>query len=180
MYTLLTFKCKKCGSSISEEMSIYDNNMDDSEEIEATDTVTCNKCEIDYHTSLTNKGGIVLANIEGINNNKVNTSTPYYKSTEILPDDLEWYSRYAFKSSYEYFTSTIEDMNAILLSKPIDHSLREIINRMVLVQVISAMESYLSDTLISRVITDSDLLLRLFEVDRELNKEKISISNIIS
>ncbi len=172
MYTILTFKCSKCGSYLNEEIPVPDNNMSGDEEIETMDIVSCHVCEVDYHVHLINNGGVALATINGIDNDDVDASYPYVESRDEMPDELEWYSSYAFQSSYDYFISSINDMKKILTYSCGDYNQKEILKRMVFVQSISAMESYLADTLISRVIVDKDLLARLYEVDNILNKEK--------
>lgn len=179
MFTTLSFHCSKCNTLLKEEVEILDNDMNDEEEYETSNIITCKECNIDYHVSLINKGGIVLANVEGIENDEIYTSTPYIKSEELLPDDLEWYASYAFQSSYNYFKSSLEDMKTILSSKSYDYNQKEILKRMIFMQTISALESYLSDTLISRVITDDHYLIRLYEVDLVLNKEKLSTLSFI-
>jgi hypothetical protein len=53
-----------------------------------------------------------------------------------------------------------------------------LINRMVFVQLVAALEAYLGDTLINTVMGNSDAFSQLVAADRELGKERYSLTEV--
>lgn len=186
MYSKISFTCDYCHNEILEEVSVPDTNMEDNEGAFSEESIVCPDCRKPYNLSLNNRGGVVLVAINGAPREHSSVSTPYTTSEYHITDDeqqwwddYEWYLSISQQTVYQYFTSSIESIKGMLSINIDDRHQTEVFNRMLYVQSIATMEAYLSDTLISRVVTDSMKLRELFDIDNELRKERYSISKFL-
>ena len=78
---------------------------------------------------------------------------------------------------YGNFYKAIENVQT-LLDANLDAEPQQYLHRLLFVNVITAMETYLSDAFINTVMPDSELVQKLVETSPEFKKEKISLSEI--
>lgn len=78
---------------------------------------------------------------------------------------------------YGNFYKAIESVQT-LLDANLDAEPQQYLHRLLFVNVITAMETYLSDAFINTVMPDSELVQKLVETSPEFKKEKISLSEI--
>lgn len=78
---------------------------------------------------------------------------------------------------YGNFRKAIENVQT-LLDANLDPEPQQYLYRLLFVNVITAMETYLSDAFINTVMPDSALVQKLVETSPEFKKEKISLSEI--
>ncbi|MCF6302501.1 MAG: hypothetical protein L3J13_04780 [Devosiaceae bacterium] len=94
-----------------------------------------------------------------------------------VPDFEDWFEYETPEKPFEIFVSSIRDAENIL-KKFGGVTGDDLINRMVFSQLISAMEAYLSDTLINHVTGNVLATKRLLTQDKELKKQKFSLDVI--
>ena len=91
---------------------------------------------------------------------------------EYLLDDIASLTDY-----YSNFMSSIHDIEMLLRAK-VDNSVSHCLMRLLYVNVITVLETYLSDAFINTVMNDSELMRRFIETNPDFQGEKISISDI--
>lgn len=187
MYSKLSFICNKCHTKIDKEISVPDTNMEESEGAFCEESLDCPICGKIFDINVNNRGSLVLVTVDGEPLEHGAASTPYLFSDGCVSDeewqchnDYWWYSTISQQSVHQYFSSSIESLKNMLSININDRHQTEVFNRMLLVQSIATMEAYLSDTLISRVITEPLQLKQLFEIDKELKQEKYSVSTFLN
>ncbi len=182
MYSKLSFKCDKCQNSIHEEILVPDTNMTDEEGDFCEATIDCPKCGKIFELNINNKGGTVLVAVNGMPLDYEAASSPDMVSEYSLLDenDFLWYLTIGQQTVYQYYSFSIASLKELLELNIDDRHQEAVFYRMILVQAIAAMEAYLSDTLISRIISDKNSLKRLFETDKFLLNEKYSIYDFLN
>jgi len=144
---------------------------------EFSDVMTCKACSMSQEVRMMLGAGSLSAVIAGVKPESIWISVPDIKEVVQVPDDIAWYSEVTQKTIYEYFSSSIADVRSMLAIEFDDVSKEAIFNRMLYVQIITAMEAYLSDTLMTHVINDKEMLIRLLRHDKELGKERYALSS---
>lgn len=74
--------------------------------------------------------------------------------------------------------TTLDQIASLLTDKPTHIDDPQLLNRMVFSQAITALETYLFDTLVRRVLADRVALIRLLERDKQINQEKFTLRTI--
>lgn len=74
--------------------------------------------------------------------------------------------------------TTLDQIVTILTDTPTHKDDPQLLNRMVFSQAITALETYLFDTLVRRVLEDRSALTRLLERDKQINQEKFTLRTI--
>lgn len=182
MYSKLSFICDKCKNPIHEEILVPDTNMTDEEGDFCEASIDCPKCGNIFELNINNKGGIVLVAVNGLPLEYEAASSPDMVSEYDLLDenDFLWYLTIGQQTVYQYYSFSIASLKE-LLELNIDNRHQEaVLYRMILVQAIAAMEAYLSDTLLSRIINNKNSLKILFETDKVLLNEKYSIYDFLN
>ena len=181
MYSTLSFICDNCKSPVNEEIFVPDTNMDDEEGSYSDEHLLCPSCEESFEIEINNRGGLILVTVNGNLLKDGSTSILYTNSINHESEqerewreEYEWYASITHQSIYQYFSSSIENIKNMLTVNFDDRNQSEVFNRMLLAQSIACMEAYLSDTLISRVLTDPTQMERLFYIDKALKNEKIN------
>jgi hypothetical protein len=185
MYSNVTFKCVDCGTALVGNIIVPDIAIDNDEEASDTQVVECGVCRRNYHLDIVNRAGLIDVSIAGIESTGITVSNPemYQEIIEPAQDwrsDYDWYVNLNQKTVFEYFTVSIMNIRNMFTLRIDDRNQLEMLNRMLLVQCISCLEAYLSDTLISRITADSWLLGKLFEIDPILKNEKFLVSEFIA
>jgi hypothetical protein len=78
---------------------------------------------------------------------------------------------------YENFVGSLANIEK-LLETEVDASLSNCLNRLLYVNVITALETYLSDAFINTVVPNSKLMRRFIETTPEFQTEKIAMSDL--
>lgn len=91
---------------------------------------------------------------------------------EYLADDIAQITEF-----YHNFSGAILDIEKMLEAK-IHNSVEDCFFRLLYVNVITAMETYLSDAFMNSVIPDKDLMRRFVETTPEFRAEKIHLSDV--
>ena len=91
---------------------------------------------------------------------------------EYLLDDIAGLTDY-----YSNFISSIHDIEILLRAK-VDNTVSHCLMRLLYVNVVTVLETYLSDAFINTVMNDSKLMRRFIETNPDFQVEKVSISDI--
>lgn len=109
--------------------------------------------------------------------------TPYWSGpSDIIPDDLD---DYFFRSSAESFRQTDAFHQSVsnierLLQTNVEAADRQCMLRLLYVNVITALETYLSAKFISSVNGDENLLRKFVETTPEFKNQRVPLSDIFS
>ncbi len=93
---------------------------------------------------------------------------------DFLVDDIALISEY-----HSNFISAIHDIEK-LLETEVEGSVADCFYRLLFVNVITAMETYLSDAFINTVVHDPALMRRFIETTPEFQSEKVALSDVFS
>lgn len=80
---------------------------------------------------------------------------------------------------YETFKISIDNIER-LLKTPIESDLEQNFLRLLYINIITALETYLSDAFINTVLSNKELMRRFVETNPDFQKQKISVSEIFS
>jgi len=174
MYSEIRFPCSGCGEIVAEQIVIPDvTEVGDSEDY--FEIVTCKTCRMRHEMTYKLEYGQLTASITSVRPKSIWISTPEIEEKVFVPEDIAWYSEVTQQSIYKYFVTSINDVRNMYSTEFDDVGKEAIFNRMLYVQVITALEAYLADTLISHVIYDKEHLLRLIQKDKGLCRERYSL-----
>ncbi|SCA55947.1 conserved hypothetical protein [Candidatus Terasakiella magnetica] len=141
---------------------------------EADVEVECENCGAGFDVSVVNRWGQIDAEIRKHPEIEIDATDAQYTQDE---DDWEDYE--LPDNPYYHFRDAISH-SSLILGKFGPQDFQGTINRMVFVQAFSALEAYLSDTLISSVLNDRVALARVLQRDKELLKQKFTLHEIYS
>lgn len=167
------------------EVPVPDTDMEKNEGSSGESSIECMSCNHTHDIEINNRGGVVLVYVDGNSLDEKNVSQLCFEPEDyISPDELEWYDDIEWAEFvkegdfYTYFSLSLEGIRAMLEMDVGDKRQAEFLNRMLLVQIISSMEAYLSDTFIYHVMSDSYNLRKLYVYDKNLNKEKHTMLSV--
>ena len=82
------------------------------------------------------------------------------------------------KDSYSTFCSSMDDIHELMEDSTVFNSYSDILCKMLFIQIIVCLETYLSDTLINEIQENEEMLDRFILKFKEYNEKKISFSDI--
>jgi hypothetical protein len=82
------------------------------------------------------------------------------------------------KEPYQTFLLAMYEIEALLGGRPADDKQRQYLSRILFASVITAMETYLADTFINRVLNAGELIKKLVETDPVLKDRKVNLASI--
>ncbi|MNS32280.1 hypothetical protein D3C72_643590 [compost metagenome] len=177
----ISLNCPDCSTYIEDEVEVSPPNLMAENSRDSTTTyeleISCPTCGADHPaTSATSFGGVDIV-LDDHPNVRVSTGMASYAwegnewdSDEWLTDLLKDDPAFNFRSAHGELVQ--------FLSNHGETSGTSFINRMILTQLITMLETYLGDNLLQNVATHPDLLKPLFSSDRVLNAERFSLSEI--
>lgn len=143
---------------------------------EGTTDVTCSECSSDFEAYVQNYASGCEVTLNDFPDVDVDASMAFY-----TPDPDEYYEpeyeipdnpHTIFNQSYTETTDMLESYG--------DDSGNSLINRMVFVQQVTALEAYLSDTLIKSCSSDDRIVKKILSKNKQLIKEKYTLEEIAS
>lgn len=171
----ISFKCPKCGETVyKKNYPLCEPNWAEDKAIDriadSGDYVCCEQCGNEIYLDIYNDYGDIW-----IYNNDLEELN--YENVRYDADDdfFEWYSK--SNEFYEDFNDSITEYKTILKSNYAKDN--QSILKMVDASIVSAMETFLGDVLISMVKKNEKYLLNASKNLKDFKDEKITISEIL-
>ncbi|MHC0055837.1 hypothetical protein [Actibacterium sp. D379-3] len=175
--TNIVFHCPSCGQSSGIEVQVPELNfMSDkmSEHVSEGEVyISCPNCKANFDGYAYCTGHECTISIEE-HDLEIHGDPPMYSPT----DDYNWGEYDIPDDPHGIFLSTHDQMLELLDIEFVLAHDDQIVARMIFAQLISAMEAYLADTLMSQVLGDPNKTKALLAKDTELNKQNFSLKDI--
>jgi hypothetical protein len=184
LQTHISFICPSCGKNAECNVDVPEpdwsaaENMSDLSSEDQTD-VFCNLCQSEFPAYVMNTSGECYVTLDDYPDIDVIAESAFFSPS---PDD-EWLNTDVPIDPYKIFVDSYYHLGDILAEYGLGgrgiltHS-SHIINRMVFVQQISALESYLGDNLTKRVLESDDALQKLLNKDKDLKDVRLPLTGI--
>jgi hypothetical protein len=172
----VNFTCPKCNSTNSIDVAVPEfswavERMSDLES-EGEVYFSCPTCECEFEGyARCYSSGCEINLVEPWDDIKLIGDFPMYGEED------EWLEHDIPENPYKIFTETYKQMND-LLEVSIDFRDNQLINRMVFIQIISAMEAYLNDSLLQTVINNDTHLKNLCTKNETLKVQTFKLVDI--
>lgn len=179
--SFISFTCPTCKSSNQDVIGVpmgnwggktYEDRIGKAEQ-----TFICARCLTTFKLSVSNLSNRVVVKIIDHPNVKVTASEAYYTEEAEVMGIAPWETPET--DPYNIFDDTMKDVLAVIQSPHADF-FGKTLSRMAFIQQFAALEAYLSDTLLSRVITDPEVLKRLIAGTPELSTLKLSLADVVT
>ena len=135
--------------------------------------VACRECSEEFLGHVFNSGGHCDITLNDYPDVKVDAGHAYYDGP---PDDEDWVDFDTPRNPYGIFMDSYYESTFLLGEYGGDGT--SLVNRMVFGQQLSALEAYLSDTLINGVTEDPAVLTAMLEKDKDLEKQKFTLAQV--
>jgi len=172
-------KCPICRVETHSDLVVPepDFNEETSSEMASDDMVEikCNHCEellLGHANVIPGHCSIKLYNYA---DTVVHADTPSYASNV---DNRDWEDYVLPENPHQIFKSTIGSLKGILVEHVNEHT-RNLFNRMIFSQAITAFEAYFCDTLIKNVTFSKSAMLALLKKDSSLSAAKFPLSVLL-
>jgi len=185
LQTHISFICPSCGKNAECNVDVPEpdwsaaENMSDLSSEDKTD-VFCNLCQSEFPAYVMNVSGNCGVTLDDYPEIEVIADHAFFSP----PSDDEWLNTDVPIDPYQIFMDSYYHLGDILAEYGVDgrgilaHS-SYLINRMVFAQQISALESYLGDNLIKRVLESDDALQKLLNKDKDLKDVRLPLTGIL-
>lgn len=183
MQSDISFICPKCEHRIEATVPVPEPNWANVEcqsDIWSEDSVEveCSNCGKSFCGHLINSAmavQVILDGVEGL----VRSSEAYYPNDEDIWVDSGWLTEGSSVNTYDYFQESISETKKLLSVHGEDNG-DSLINKMIFVQSITAMEAYLGDSLIKEVMNDREAIINLLSSSNggELINKKFNLLDI--
>ena len=147
---------------------------------ESETEVTCNQCKVTFSAYVQNSASDCTVTLDDYPNGKVIADNAFFSPSDDddwLNTDLPTNPAKIFLDSY-YHAGDILAEYGVGGTGVLSHS-AFIINRMVFAQQVSALESYLGDTLVRHVMLSQEVIERLLHREKVLKDVKIGLADIV-
>ena len=174
----ITFQCRKCQEIISmkdcyiPEPNYSFERMSDGD-VWHEEYAICQNCEEEHEVEIINGFGGMNVTIDGVEECDINYTYPSYDDE----NETEWYKKYT--AFFQKFIESIEDIKSLKEIK-VEENKKNTFYRMLFVQIITALETFLSDAFISTVINNEKLVRKHIENDPFFKQAKIELRNVFN
>lgn len=181
MYSIVRLTCKKCNNPIEE--SIYVPEPDFSAEkmkdsgVYDDGSICCSECGEEYEYSLDNSYYGLTLDVEGYDDDEISWTDPEFEHSA---EEDDWYTSSTPKTHFDNFSESINEIRTLLESQHASTETTQFFKRMLFVQTITALETYLSDSLKSLILQNEDYIKILLEKDPVLKEQKFPLITIYS
>jgi hypothetical protein len=174
----VSFVCPECRTPVSETIDVPEPYWaaDRASDMTAEDDtdITCQRCNTEFPAHVHNAGGHCDISLEEYPEVKIQAGHAYYDG----PDDDEPWVDYSIPDyPYGIFIDSYHETGDLLADRGGDG--RSLVNRMLFVQQVGALEAYLGDTLINEALSNNNAIVRLLENDADLKNKKYSLAQIV-
>ena len=162
--TIISFRCPACGRYVSTRLAVPEPYSESPVEF------SCPRCAQLFEGECAMTDTSCDVTVADRSRTRVSAEFPSY-----LPDDTELEGWIPPDNPMEIFADSHHHTLDILSDHGGDSG-AHLINRMVFSHQISAMEAYLSDTLINLVSKDAEAMKRLIMMDKELSAKRFTLA----
>jgi hypothetical protein len=173
----ISFGCPKCNAKATDIVDVPepDWTADRASDMTAEDdlVVECKECGEGFSGHVFNSGGHCDISLDEFPHVVVDAGHAYYDGP---PHDEDWSDFDTPPQPYSVFMDSFRETSSLLSERGGDGT--SLVNRMVFGQQLSALEAYLSDTLINGVLKDKAVMAKLLENDKDLEKKKFTLAQV--
>lgn len=171
----ISFICPGCGKTVyKKNYPLCEPNWAEEKAVDriadSSDYVYCEHCDYEIYLNIQNDYGDIWIYNDDL-------EELHYENVRYDADDefFEWYSK--SNEYYEDFNDSITEYKTILESEFVERN--QSILKMIDASIVSAMETFLGDVLISKVQKNEKYLLKVAKKLKEFKDEKILISEFL-
>lgn len=176
--TTVRFTCPKCNRYVSTPVAVPELDFNAGRSAENTAEgqieVACPRCSIVFIAECLYSMGSCDMTLTDFPSIRVDCDYPTYSS-----DDESWVEWKTPSDPKAVFMDSYHLTGELLT----EHGGTEgvhLVNRMIFTQQVSALEAYLSDTLVNLVMNDDTAMVKLIKLDRDLANKKFTLHEILS
>ncbi len=173
----ISFVCPSCNTKVTDIVDVPEPYWaaDRASDMTAEDDVdvTCRECDEEFLGHVFNSGGHCDITLNDHPDVRVDAGHAYYDGP---PDDEDWVDFDTPKNPYRVFMNSYHESMFLLGERGGDGT--SLVNRMIFGQQLSALEAYLSDTLINGVMEDAAIMAMMLEKDKDLEKQKFTLAQV--
>jgi hypothetical protein len=183
--TTARFDCPNCGRRNESTIEVPEPNWGASDRlsdlVSVDDTeLACGHCETDFQATVMNSPSGCVVSIHGHPETDVKVANVFHAADD-YPD--VWLDQDVPTDAADQFHKARAASSVILYEygeggRASSSVVSGMINRMVFVQQIVALEAYLGDTLTSRVLDSKQAILKLLRSNKDLLAEKITLAEV--
>jgi hypothetical protein len=172
------FRCPACRASNFLEVPVPEfdfavENMSDLTS-EGESELWCEHCESEFPATVWCNSSYCQFTLDEHPEIVITGDAPFYNQA----DDDFWVDYDPPEDPFGICVATLDQMVSLITDKPTHKDDPQLLNRMVLSQAVTALETYLFDTLVRRISSDRSLIVRLLERDKHINQEKFTLRAI--
>lgn len=176
------WECPECETHNEDYFDVPEVNFssDDASDYNAEEQfhIECKECGFTSTGIVGNGAGGLHFNINGADGEHIHIETPGYDAYEKRQYEEEHYWEPSDDPN-DVFEVTMEGMlNLLQIKSPSAHD-KQLLNRVIFSQIITALEAYLADTLINLVKGNAEVQHKLYTTDPDLKKVKFDAAKII-
>ena len=178
MISRVVFPCPECGQQIDEEIYVPEPNYaaEGSRDsvVEHEEYVTCPSCDKEHAVEVYNSFGGLDVTVRGVECKDLHYDQPAFEEPD-YEEDQSWYYETPYSQYYDFFKCSAREIENMLKVDVKNESLNGVLLRLLFVQVVTILETYLGDTLKALTLQYNVNLIKLLEFDEEMKKTKISL-----
>ncbi|NRQ19020.1 hypothetical protein [Ensifer sesbaniae] len=178
--TNVVFTCPRCGEVSRTVVPVPEPDWTSAEnpsELYSEDQteVVCSECSITLEAYVYNSAGVCTVSLNEYPNTPVEADHAHFS-----PEEDDWFAAEIAEDPLDVFMDSHHQIGDFLADHGHESDGAHLVNRMLFVQQVSALEAYLADTLIKAAVEKHGVLAKLIEGDRELSAQKFTLAEIAS
>lgn len=169
------FRCPLCLASNTQKVHVEDRGSSDigisDYTFECDAEIVCPYCESEFPATVSCNNFYCQFTLNDHPEISITGDSPSFSQAE---DDF-WIDYDPPEDPFGICLATLEQMKSLINDEPTHRDDPQLLNRMVLSQSVTALETYLFDTLVRRLSEDRGLVARLLTRDKHINQEKFTL-----
>ena len=169
------FRCPQCRATITQDIRVPEFNFNVEQMSDLTSEgeaeIVCPYCETEFRTTVWCSSAYCEFTLDDYPQITFTGDTPFFSQI----DDDFWIDYDPPDDPFGICLATLDQMKSLINDKPTHRDDPQLLNRMILSQSVTALETYLFDTLVRRLSEDRNLIARLLTRDKHINQEKFTL-----
>ena len=174
------FRCPACRSENTLNVAVpeFDFSVESMSDLtsEGATELVCDYCEVEFPAGVWCNGSYCQFTLDDYPHITFTGYAPFFSRV----DDDFWIDYDPPEDPFGICIATLDGMRSLITDEPTHKDDPQLLNRMVLSQSVTALETYLFDTLVRRIFEERTLILRLLERDKHINQEKFTLRQLAS